>query len=188
MSKNSACSPASQVYSLPEKNARNVKVVYYKSCRVVPTWQLSLSLRTRFRCEKFLASPGVRSLPGTLRASVWFVQRVGAVGFAEYLVDIVAGSDQREMGESLRVVTQRFAGQPDLFRIEADVVAVGQHLFKHQPRFVEPTGTGKGLGEPEAARAERSLDAAQAVIGGFLWIVAMHQRIGGQFALYAVER
>src|SRR3954465_14681013 len=57
--------------------------------------------------------------------------RPGSV--VELAVQVDRGTDESEMAEGLREVAELVAGRADLFGVEAEVVAVGQHLLERQP-------------------------------------------------------
>lgn len=50
-------------------------------------------------------------------------------------IEIVSGSDQAEMGESMGKVPERCAAMADHLGVEADVIHVTQHLLEQQARF-----------------------------------------------------
>src|SRR5215211_5845882 len=87
------------------------------------------------------------------------------------------------MGE----VAQSFSTRPDLLGVEAKVVGVGEHLLQGEAGLVEAPGAGKALHKPEGTEAEAPFLALQAVGGGFLLPVAVHERVVGQLLLYTVE-
>jgi hypothetical protein len=59
-------------------------------------------------------------------------------------IQVIAGSNEREMGKCLWKVPKRLTHHADLLRIQADGVCIGQHLFEQQPRVgddrVSPVG------------------------------------------------
>jgi hypothetical protein len=51
-------------------------------------------------------------------------------------IEIVSGSDQAEMGESMGKVPERCGTVAEFLDVEADVIHVTQHLLEQQARFV----------------------------------------------------
>ena len=50
-------------------------------------------------------------------------------------IQVECGTDQGQMREGLRKVSERFAASPYLFGIEPQMIGVAQHLFEQQPGF-----------------------------------------------------
>jgi len=62
-----------------------------------------------------------------------------------------------QMRECLREVPKCFAARTCLFRVQPQVIGIGQHLLEQQPGFFEParillTRASQGLDEPEGGR------------------------------------
>jgi len=51
-------------------------------------------------------------------------------------IEIVSGSDQAEMGESMGKVPERCGTVAEFLDVEADVIHVTQHLLEQQARFL----------------------------------------------------
>src|SRR5262245_30274255 len=104
----------------------------------------------------------------------------------ELAVEVVGGADKCQVGEGLREVAELFAGRPDLFGVEPDVVRVAEHLLEGQPRLVEPSGAGERLHPPEGAHREGRLPAGEP-IGRRVDVVAVDEAVGDQLGGDGVE-
>ena len=63
------------------------------------------------------------------------------------------GRQEREVGETLWEVPEEVAGDRiDLFRQETDIVRAAARAFEDVRRFIVPSHTREGLGQPERAR------------------------------------
>src|SRR5438034_7211863 len=96
-----------------------------------------------------MASPHQRQLPLDRRAPQELTRRRSV----ELTVQIEGGADQRQVREGLREVAELLARRPDLLRVQADVVRVGEHLLERQSRLVEPPGASERLYPPERAQS-----------------------------------
>src|SRR4029077_6793850 len=70
----------------------------------------------------------------------------------ELVVEVDRGTDQGQMAERLREVTELLTGAADLLGVQAQMVGVGEHLLQDQPRLVKPPGAGEGVYVPERAQ------------------------------------
>jgi hypothetical protein len=82
--------------------------------------------------------------------------------------DRVAGSargpiDQSLVGEGLREVADLFPGECDFLRVEAQVVAVGQHLLEGVARLLELAGSRERVHVHERAQREPALSALKPI-------------------------
>ena len=85
----------------------------------------------QFDCDlRFLPADGDRSLRPPLQAFVPIDRPIEIQGCA----------DQREVGQRLRKIADQLGARAKLFRIELDVVAVGDQLFKISSRLFDATG------------------------------------------------
>jgi hypothetical protein len=71
---------------------------------------------------------GPNSSLGKEQERVWQEEHRVLFTIVQSLIDVIAGGDEREVGERLRVVAQSLACWSDFFSIEANVVAIGQHF------------------------------------------------------------
>ena len=91
------------------------------------------------------------------------------------------------MGEGLREVPQVLAGRARLFRVQAEVVRVAEHLLEDQPRLADPVPVGppgrahQGLNQPEGADVERPLVSGNPVRRPHD-VVAVHEAVGDEAA------
>jgi hypothetical protein len=63
-------------------------------------------------------------------------------------VKLERGADQREMGQRLPEVAQRFAADRDLFGAEANMICVSRQLLEHAPSVVHPARSHRRLCVP----------------------------------------
>jgi hypothetical protein len=68
---------------------------------------------------------------------------------AQLAVKVHRGADQRQMREGLWEVAELFAGRPDLLGVQAEEVAVGEHLLEDEDRFGHAPGANERLCVPE---------------------------------------
>ena len=99
-------------------------------------------------------------------------------------VEIEGSADQSQVGERLREIAKRFAGWAGLFRVDAEMIRITQHLFEEEPGVVKscgvgPAGPSQSLDEPERAHVESSLSARQAIRSSS-GVIAVDQAIRGQ--------
>jgi hypothetical protein len=66
----------------------------------------------------------------------------GAV--VELVVKVDGRADEGHVAEGLGKVPELLAGEADLPGVQAEVVAVTEHLLERQLRLVEPAGGGQG--------------------------------------------
>ena len=102
-------------------------------------------------------------------------------------IQVEGGANEGQVGERLWEVAEGFAARARLLRVEAQVVAIAQHLFKEQASLgqilrVSPARARQRFHEPKAAHVEGSLHTRQS-IGRDLGIVAIDQPIRGQASL-----
>src|ERR671916_3025443 len=102
---------------------------------------------------------------------------------AEGAVEVDGGAYEGEVGEGLGEVAQGLSARPDLLGVEPEVVGVGEHLLQGEAGFVETTGLRQALDEPEGADAEAPFFVAEAIRCSFSDLVAIHERVVGQFLL-----
>src|SRR5262252_10019241 len=100
-------------------------------------------------------------IPGNLRPSA-----SGCCLGVKGAVEVKRGADQRQVGQCLGEVPLLLAGAADLLGVQAEMVAVGEHLLERQPRLVQAPGTGERLHVPKRARREGAFFAAQPVGAG----------------------
>ena len=91
-------------------------------------------------------------------------------------VEVDGGADQRQVRERLREIAELFAGRPHLLGVQAEMVGVGEHLLKREPRRVQAAGPGQCLDVPERADRERALLAGESVRRG-LGAIAVDEAI-----------
>lgn len=82
-------------------------------------------------------------------------------------IQIESRTDQGQMTERLRRVTQLLSTDGDLLGEHAQMVTEAEHVFEHVDGFVEvfrvvDAGSGERLDQPEGAHAERAFAAADA--------------------------
>src|SRR5215207_2359999 len=111
----------------------------------------------------------------------------GDLGRAEGAIEVNGGAYEGEVGKGLGEVAQRLAPRPNLLGVEAEVVGIGEHLLQGEAGLVEAASLRQALDEPEGAEAEAPLVAPETVWGGFLGLVAVHERVVGELFLNAVE-
>src|SRR5258708_28826246 len=78
-------------------------------------------------------------------------------------VKLERGADQREMGQCLWKIAQRFATDRDFFRVKADMVGIGQHFLEYKPSFVHSSRSHECFRVPERTRAKATFFAGKAV-------------------------
>ena len=61
------------------------------------------------------------------------------------------------------------------------MVGVGEHLLQGEAGFFEASRLRQALDEPEGAQVEAALVPFEAVGGGVVRLVAVHERVVGQF-------
>src|SRR5215831_7915506 len=120
-------------------------------------------------------------IPGNLRPSA-----SGCCLGVKGAVEVKRGADQRQVGQCLGEVPLLRSGAADLLGVQAEVVAVGEHLLERQPRLVQAPGAGERLDVPERACREGAFGAAQPVRAG-LRVVAVDEGIGYQAGGKRVE-
>src|ERR1051326_2561653 len=67
---------------------------------------------------------------------------------AERSVQVGPGADQLQMREGRREIAELPAAEPDLLRVEAQLIRVREHLLEHEPCLVEPSGHRERLDVP----------------------------------------
>ena len=94
------------------------------------------------------------------------------------------------MSKCLWEVAQCLAAGTGLFRVQAEMIGIAEHLLEEKPRVFEPgrvgaAGPRESLHQPERAHVECPFPARKPV-GRGRGIVAVHEPVGGQSPL--VER
>ena len=73
------------------------------------------------------------------------------------------------------IVAQSFTDRTNLLGIETYMITVGQHFLKHQASIIQAARASKALSKPETSGVKGTLGTAQAIIGSFFRVIAMHK-------------
>ena len=112
---------------------------------LIQTWPLTMHGRIRLTASNDLL---VHTILGILETS-------SNNGF-RITVEGNGGTDQRQVCERLREVTELLTGESDFLGVQPEVVRIRQHLLEYDACLCQPVSLRESIDVPEGAERERA--------------------------------